>query len=317
MSVPPTTPSPWPRRFAFAAAACAVPLFAFGGSVTTLEAGMAVEGWWNAEGHFLPLFPVEKWFRDPETFVEHTHRLFGMLVGLLSIAMVVATFRCDPRPRAKVLASAALLAVCAQGTLGGFRVLENAPRLAFLHGVLGQAVFALLVGTAAYLSRGWIDARASKQERASSARGLTLAALLGCFAQVALGAWYRHGLRPTPVADASTRFELHLVGALVLFLLIAAASTALAKADSAPLRRIARGLRVLLGVQLVLGIAAFAANAPEGVTAAELVLSVAHVVGGALLLAWCALGAMWARRALLPGAPEASPAANPCGGGAS
>ena len=69
-----------------------LPLFAFGGSVTTLGAGMAVTGWWNAEGSFMPFFPIDKWFRDLGTFVEHSHRQFGLVLGLLMIAAVVATW---------------------------------------------------------------------------------------------------------------------------------------------------------------------------------------------------------------------------------
>src|SRR5262249_41575588 len=72
--------SPWPRRLALAALVAAVPLVFFGGTVTTLHAGLAIDGWLVLEpgrgDHFLWLYPVDKWFRDVGTFVEHTHRLF-------------------------------------------------------------------------------------------------------------------------------------------------------------------------------------------------------------------------------------------------
>ena len=139
----PREPGPWPHRLALAAALAAVPLVLFGGSVTTIGAGMAVDGWLVAEGHFLLFFPVEQWFHDTATFVEHTHRLFGVLVGIFALASVVASFLRE-RPAARVLSLGALIAVCAQGTLGGLRVLEDDSELAFLHGALAQAVFALL-----------------------------------------------------------------------------------------------------------------------------------------------------------------------------
>ena len=121
--------SPWPSRLALTAALFAVPLFVFGGAVTTLGAGMAVDGWLDAEGHFLPLFPLEKWFRDGATFVEHTHRMFGMLVGLCTVALLVVTIKArfssaGARRSARRIAALALAAVCAQGAVGGFRVLE-------------------------------------------------------------------------------------------------------------------------------------------------------------------------------------------------
>jgi len=143
MSAQSTTHDAWTHRLAVAALLSAVPLVLFGGSVTTLGAGLAVDGWLIAEGHFLPLFPLESWLRDTGTFVEHTHRLFGILVGLLSLLACARAWRA--RPGLPALApTAALLAVCAQGALGGFRVLERSPELAFLHGVFAQATFAAL-----------------------------------------------------------------------------------------------------------------------------------------------------------------------------
>ena len=58
MSVEPD-PGLWPARAALASVVFAVPLVLFGGSVTTLGAGMAVDGWLVAEGHFLLFFPLE------------------------------------------------------------------------------------------------------------------------------------------------------------------------------------------------------------------------------------------------------------------
>ena len=78
-------PSPWPRRLAWATLLAALPLVLFGGTVTTLRAGMAIDGWFVLEpgrgDHFLLAYPLEKWLRDPGTFTEHTHRLFGVLVS--------------------------------------------------------------------------------------------------------------------------------------------------------------------------------------------------------------------------------------------
>lgn len=299
--------STWPRRFALGAAAAAVPLFVFGGAVTTLEAGMAVEGWLNAEGHFLPLFPVEKWLRDPGTFVEHTHRLFGMLVGLFAIGLVVSTWLTDRRRAARALATLSLLAVCAQGTLGGFRVLENSPRLAFLHGVLGQGVFALLAVTAAYLSRRGAPT-ASTTSGAAGLRRLALFAFAGVYAQIAVGAWYRHGLRPTPEEGVEARLMLHLAGAMVVFGLLAALSGALAREEGQPSLAGAAGrLRWLLGLQLALG---FGAWTGRGLPAAELVFSVLHVLVGALLLAQCAAVVMDTRRGSAP-VPESQDGRTP------
>ena len=168
-------PGPWAFRAAFACALCAVPLLLFGGSVTTLGAGMAVDGWLVAEGHFLLFFPAEKWFRDTATFVEHTHRLFGVLVGLCALACVACAWFGEERRNARLAALAALLAVCAQGALGGLRVLENDPGLAFLHGALAQLVFAILCVNAVLFSAGWRAERPRAPAAPAEAGGVRLA----------------------------------------------------------------------------------------------------------------------------------------------
>lgn len=332
-------PSPWPRRLALATLGAAVPLLLFGGSVTTMGAGMAVHGWWNAEGHFLPFFPIEKWFRDAGTFVEHSHRQLGMLTGLSATALVVVTWLRDGRRSARVLSLVALAAICGQGALGGFRVLENSPRLAFLHGAFAQAVFALLAATALFLSAGWRGAspvssggrmaRPDAPSGAGALRPLAFATVAVVYAQVVLGAWYRHGLRPTPAPGSDNRLALHMLAAFAVLGLILALGGALRAraaaleatshdAEAAVLRRTALRLQVLLAVQIGLGGLAWVAYRPDAVGAGEGVLSVLHVLCGALLLAQTVAAAMWSAR-LTParsrGGVSAAPAPAGLGGG--
>jgi cytochrome c oxidase assembly protein subunit 15 len=301
----PHAPTPWARRAAWLGALSSVPLILFGGSVTTLGAGMAVDGWLVAEGHFLLFFPAEKWFRDTATFVEHTHRLWGALVGVCVLACALLAWRARAPRGVRLMALVALLAVSAQGTLGGLRVLENSPELAFVHGALAQAVFALLCLNALCFSRAWSaaprPARAAAPERRAlaSAAGVAVAAT---YAQVVLGAWYRHGLRPTPAGDAGLRFLLHGLGALLVLAALAAllrraAALRAAEGGLAPaLARVLGAVPVLVLVQLLLGGLAWAGFRPDAIGPAEWILSVAHVLGGALLLAALVLALAWARR---------------------
>lgn len=306
----PTVPSKaagWPSALARATALAAVPLVLFGGSVTTLRAGMAVQGWIMPEGHFLWFFPLEQWFRNLPTFVEHTHRLFGSLVGLLAIATAAATFALRRPAVERAFALAALLAVCLQGTLGGLRVLENSPRLAFVHGVLAQAVFALLCASAWKLGGG--RAHASTQLEGPSLPRAAWSALAVVLVQIAIGAWYRHGLRTGAFDDLDMPLSLHLVGALASFavVLILAGRLQAASGGPAPLwTRWAFRLRALLLIQLALGMAAWLARDPRGLTPLEWTVSVAHVMVGALLLSQCLLAALaQARRHALGTAPFA------------
>lgn len=301
-------PDPWARRAAFACLLSSIPLILFGGSVTTLGAGMAVDGWLIAEGHFLLFFPAEKWFRDTATFVEHTHRLWGMLVGLCALACVaLAWLRAAPRG-ARLAALVALVAVCAQGALGGLRVLENAPELAFLHGAAAQLVFAILCANALVFSRAWraeegrADGRRAAPLERHALASSALVAAFATYAQVVLGAWYRHGLRPAPGADSALRFALHGGGALVVLFALTTLWRRGALLQAAEgglpggLARALRWLPTLLVLQLVLGGLAWAGFRPGAIGPAEWALSIAHVLGGAFLFADVAVIALWARR---------------------
>jgi len=288
--------SGWPRRLALATLLCALPLVFFGSSVTTLGAGLAVEGWLvldpGAGDHFLWLYPVEKWFRDLGTFVEHSHRLIGSLVGILAVATVAATLVLDRRRVTRVLAVAALGAVVLQGVLGGLRVLERSDDLAFLHGGLGQAVFALLGASAIVASRGWGRARPCGREGGSLARKAWIAVAF-VYAQSLAGAWLRHG-------GSGAALALHLLLALVVMAVVLGLARDLGAEGSDRLSAQRRGLLVLLAARLLLGLLSFvvvfgfggAAQAGLGAS----VIPTLHVVLGAMLLLQCLSCAMWALR---------------------
>lgn len=304
-------PGPWPRRAAMLSALFAVPLLLFGGSVTSLGAGMAVDGWLIAEGHFLLFFPVQEWFRDTATFVEHTHRLFGVLVGLSAMTCAGLAWLREERLVARLGATLALLAVCAQGALGGLRVLANDSDLAFLHGAFAQLVFAGLCLNAVLFSHGWQSASARKPASVEllALRRSALAAFGLVYAQVVLGAWYRHGLRPIPVEGSALRLLLHGLGALLTLVALAQVArrgAGLRRRDSGVPSGLSQALRILPGLlvaQLVLGALAWAGFRPGRIGPAEWLLSLLHVLGGALLLTAIAVITLWAWRLTRDTAP--------------
>src|SRR3954453_2556847 len=92
--------SPWPHRLAVVLAAATFPLLWVGGLVTTTKAGMAVPDWPSTYGYNLFLYPWETWLYGPgDLFIEHGHRLFAALVGLLTIVLVVLTWCCGSSGR--------------------------------------------------------------------------------------------------------------------------------------------------------------------------------------------------------------------------
>jgi len=190
--------------FARLVVAATLPLILFGGSVTSLDAGMAVEGWLTVQSsqgeRLLWLYPLEDWFRNIGQFVEHSHRMVGTVVGLFAIGAVLAAFVEGASAAARRATTIALIAVCIQGTIGGFRVLENSENLAFLHGALGQAVFGVIVAAAVISSPRWLNAEPKLLAQATSLRRTANNAVTSVYMMIVAGAWLRHTDEPVALA---------------------------------------------------------------------------------------------------------------------
>lgn len=300
MALSSSASNPWPRRLIVAAGLVLVPLFVFGGSVTTLRAGMAVTGWWNSEGSFMPFFPIDKWFRDVGTFVEHSHRLFGITLGLLMIAAVIATWVGDARKSARWLVVGALGAVCVQGYIGGQRVLENSPELAFLHGTISQLVIAVMAAAWVHQSAAWQASGVVTVAGDARLRRLAILTAVIVFVQIGIGAWYRHALRTGLEGNLHMRVGIHMLGALAVvghvLPLCGRLKRAAAEAPGSPFGALRTALLVLLFVQTGLGIVAWMLAQPENVDFLQWFVATSHVVVGAAFLAWAVATAMWAHR---------------------
>ena len=311
-----TDPSPWPFRFALATLLAAVPLVFLGGSVTTLHAGMAIDGWLvvdRGRGDFFMLFyPLDRWVSELGPRIEHSHRLFGTLVGLLAIATLLSAFAARAARTVKTAALVSLLAVIAQGALGGLRVLENSPDLAFLHGALGQAVFAAIGAVMVVSSRRFQLARHEPSLAAQRALPVALLTLAVIYLQIVLGAWLRHGHN-----------DLVLLAHLLTVVLVVAAVLVLAKAlraagEQSALARLPRWLFAALVAQAVLGIVAFMSVyrfvGPDPKTVSQGLFPTLHVLGGAALLAATLASVLWSWRVRRV-APEPLPSARTLDGG--
>jgi len=189
--------SPHPPRnplAAFAIVACfsVVPLIVVGGAVTSTGSGMAVKGWPDSYGANMFLYPISL-MNNPHIYLEHTHRLFGSLVGLTTLVLMIWVLAKEPRKWVKYWVVALFILVCIQGLLGGLRVNNVSRGLALGHGVLAQIFFCLLVAHAAHLSSlyrnvvaGWVS------EKDAKIKGITTGLVHSTFLQLILGATYRH-----------------------------------------------------------------------------------------------------------------------------
>lgn len=249
--------SPWPHRFAVLLAWAVFPLIYVGGLVTTYDAGMSVPDWPNTYGYNLLLYPWTTWIAGPwDLFIEHGHRLLGVLVGILTIALVVAVFLRDQRRWMRYFSLAVLAAVILQGCLGGARVLLAERTLAMIHGCAGPAFFAICVIVCGVTARWWKDRAAVR--RVESARKLHFLAwaMLGlAYLQLILGAFLRH----IAVTASPDWFSLVVFAHLILAALVTANAFLLAwvgwrgLAKHERLRRPAGILVVLVVCQVLLG----------------------------------------------------------------
>ena len=181
---------------------------------------MAVPDWPTTYGYNLWLYPWRTWFYGPwDLFIEHGHRLFASLVGLLTIALLVVLLRAEPLRWVRGLGALALAAVIFQGVLGGMRVVQNELLLAKIHGCFGPAFFALTAALATVTSKRWRSGAAgATHEHATRLHVLAAATTLLAFLQVVLGAQLRH---LPPAADHGyfrAALMLHLLGAAMLVL---------------------------------------------------------------------------------------------------
>lgn len=247
-------------------------LILLGGLVTNTGAALAVPDWPSTFGHNMILFPWSQMVGG--IFYEHSHRLMGALVGLLTLALAIALWREGGRLRR--LGLIAVAAVIAQGLLGGLRVVLLADTLAIFHGILAQAFFALLASIALLTApRG----RVAGARVEGALVGLTVLAAALVYVQIVFGALLTH----------AGRIDLHLAGAVLVFVVVPIVTAQLRRTGDPVAAPISRFLLVLLGLQLLLGVGSFLARFSSfwipGAQLTVIGLPVAHRLVGSLILA--------------------------------
>ena len=302
----------WPKRVAWCIVCLTFPLIWVGGLVTSTDAGMAVPDWPTTYGYNMFLYPWETWIFGPwDLFIEHGHRLLGSLVGMVTIVLMVMVLKRDQRSWMRKLVVFALVAVTAQGILGGVRVIQNEVLLAMVHGCTGPLFFALTVVIATTYSRFW-DAplqtcKAGDNVLELLAKPLRLVTITTVLAyiQLILGASIRH----IPVTASTQTFSMlvvfHLVMALAVTMhVVAVAWSVYKRKELAPtIRRPAFGLVAVVILQVGLGVGTWIVKYgwPLGLSETQLAadyvvetysmtqahITTAHVAIGSLLLIFC------------------------------
>jgi len=174
-------------------------LLMLGAFTTTIGAGMAFPDWPLSNGSINP----QGWLTNVAMFAEHSHRLSGMTMGLITITLAIWLARVESRPWVRKLGWWALAIVIVQGLIGGQRVKLDAWHVSgmemsvgqFLripHGILAQLFVVLLFAMATALSRPWIEASPATFSLGRRGRRLGLICTALVLVQLVVAATMRH-----------------------------------------------------------------------------------------------------------------------------
>ena len=271
------------NRFAIFVACATFFLIIAGALVTSHDAGLATPDWPLSNGQFFPKMVGN-------LFWEHGHRMVATTVGMLTIVLMIYILAKEKRDWVRKLGIFALLAVIAQGLLGGLTVKLMLPlAVSTAHATLAQLFFCTTVSLAVFTSRSWMAAEPLPEEKGTlPLRYLCTAALVTIFLQLVIGATLRHSATwdqhlPMPLVLT------HIGGAVAVTIALGMATLTVLQRhkDEKFLARPALIALLLLFVQLSLGIAAYVTRLkspgdPQPLNP-MISITVAHVACGALV----------------------------------
>src|SRR5436190_4649135 len=181
-------------------------------------------------------------------------------VGLLTIVLMIYILRREQRAWVRKLGIFALLAVIAQGLLGGLTVKLMLPlAVSAAHATLAQLFFCTTVSLAVFTSRSWMQAEILPPEEKGSVplRYLCSAALVTIFLQLIIGATLRHSA-PWDKQLPTELILAHVGGAFAVTLALGSTGITVLRRHKGIsfLTRPATVALTLLVVQLILGLSA-------------------------------------------------------------
>ena len=243
------------RRVAFLTAFFAYLQIALGGVVRVTGSGLGCPDWPLCHGRPYPA-------ADVHSIIEYSHRTVGVITGILLIATVAlawVVFR-NQRPLLAWLATASLIAIAAEGALGGVVVAnELAPWLVVVHLGLAMIILGFLLATAvmALPATAGVQGR-SLRRLAGIAAAATYGLMLtgstvvassadeGCHAWPLCGNGFALNFTGADAFTMLHRGSVLLIGALLVYVLIAALG-------EVSLRLIAIPTIIVLALQVAVG----------------------------------------------------------------
>ncbi len=281
----------WRGVFASVTAISTLILLIVGGIVTGYQAGLAVVDWPNTFGYNMFLYPLSK--MSGGIFFEHSHRLFGALVGLNILTLTVYLQLQERRSLIKWLSFCALLLVILQGVLGGLRVtgtftLSTNPELvhpnatlAVIHGVLGQLLFVFIVALSVLIFTLQGEGRSAYRASILIGNRLPLVLLSLLIIQLSVGAMLRH-------FGVGLFFHIALAVIVIIFAIYLGIRTWALNPKASAKSWMALLLTVLVIFQIVLGFSSWIVSgirsSEHAPTNLEVLITSSHQLVGALLL---------------------------------
>jgi cytochrome c oxidase assembly protein subunit 15 len=198
------TSTTWLNRFAWLTCIATLLLICSGGMVTSKNVGLAVPDWPTTFGYNMFLFPISRWVGG--ILFEHTHRLMGSLVGILTIILAAWLWGSEDRQWVRNLGLIALAGVILQGILGGLRVTMMKDEIGIFHACVAQAFLGLLVFIALITTNFWrsISNVVVDFKKFAPFKTLVIATTIAIYVQLALGATMRHQHRDLAILDFPT-----------------------------------------------------------------------------------------------------------------
>ena len=176
----------WLHRFAITLSVATFCLIIAGGLVTSTDSGLAVPDWPLSYGQLMP--PMVGGI-----FYEHGHRMVATFVGFLTTILAIWLWWAEDRKWVKVLGLVGLLAVIAQGVLGGLTVIFLLPTwISVSHATLAQSFFCLTIVLALVTSPFWRGYTSEEFPPAKRTRAIAVTATAAVFLQLILGGIMRH-----------------------------------------------------------------------------------------------------------------------------
>lgn len=277
-------PTKGPFWLAIAMIAVTIVTILWGAMTTSTGSGLAFADWPLSDGELMP----ERSLTTVPGFLEHFHRIFGGIAGLLALTLAIWLQKeqlGDAKARKTAWIGGCL--ILTQGLFGGIGVKLQLPVFtSVVHGTLAQVTLATFAWLAYQLSARYGRTEPVAGVAPGSGRKLAMAAVIILIVQTIVGAIARH-------SNSGHALWTHVGNAFVVFLMATIATGfAIGRMGNTPgIRGIARAIVLLLILQIALGFVALAirnsaGKTPENVanlgTAA--VISV-HVLIGALLTA--------------------------------